>query len=414
MSLVTLIHAGMQRRERPTVALVLMGGGARTAYQVGVLRALVELLRASPGQHSPRGSAAGACFPFQILIGTSAGAINAAFLAGRAAAGLAAFDELAVFWSRLRSTDVYRLSVPAWARVHRFAAIVSLSRHIQAHGAMLDSTPLREMLRAGIRLDGVEHALRTRAIDALAVTASSYSSGVHWTFCQTARRELFQPWSHPGRRADFQPLTIEHLIASSAIPFLFPSAALRVDGREEHFGDGAMRQIAPLSPAWHLGASRVLVVGVGQPENWEVPGEATTAQRRGPTLGGMAGHVMASVFHDTLQADIEQTARVAETISRLPAEAAAAMAYRPLDVLSIAPSCSLDALAQEHTDELPLGVRRALAALGVLKGSGGTLASYLLFEPGFVNALIALGERDALAHRSELRQLVLADEQVQG
>ena len=118
---------------------------------------------------------------------------------------------------------------------------------------------------------------------------------------------------------------------------------------------------------------------------------------------------MASVFHDTLQADIEQTRRVAETISRLPAEAAAAMAYRPLDVLSIAPSCSLDALAQEHTSELPLAIRRALAALGVLKGSGGTLASYLLFEPGFVRALIALGESDALARRSELRQLLLGD-----
>lgn len=408
MSLVTLIHAGMQRRERPSLALVLMGGGARTAYQVGVLRALATMLRASVGADERRAEhATDAAFPFQVLIGTSAGAINAAFLAGRAALGLAAFDDLAVFWSRLRSADVYRMSVPAWARVHRFAAIVSLSRHIQAHGAMLDSTPLREMLRAGIHLEGIERALRGRAIDALAVTASSYSSGVHWTFCQTAGREVSQPWSHPGRRAEFQALTIDHLMASSAIPFLFPSAVLRVDGHEEHFGDGAMRQIAPLSPAWHLGASRVLVVGVGQPENWELPGESPARMRHGPTLGSMAGHVMASVFHDTLQADVEQTLRVAETISQLPADAAAAMAYRPLDVLSIAPTCSLDALAQRHTHELPLVLRQALAALGVLKGSGGALASYLLFEPGFINALIALGESDALAKRRELLQLVL-------
>ncbi len=408
MSLVTLIHAGMRRQERPSVALVLMGGGARTAYQTGVLRALAAMLRtpASADERRAEGGA-DATFPFRILIGTSAGAINAAFLAGRAAQGLAAFDDLAAFWRGLRSTDVYRMSVPTWARVHRFAAIVSLSRHIQTHGAMLDSTPLREMLCAGISLDGIEHALRVRTIDALAVTASSYTSGVHWTFCQTARREAFQPWAHPGRRAEFQALTIEHLMASSAIPFLFPSAALRVDGHEEHFGDGAMRQIAPLSPAWHLGASRVLVVGVGQPENWELPAESPAPARHGPTLGGMAGHLMASVFHDTLQADVEQTLRVAETISQLPAEAAAAIAYRPLDVLSIAPSCSLDALAQQHTNELPLVIRRALAALGVLKGSGGTLASYLLFEPGFVDALIALGESDALACRSELLKLVL-------
>lgn len=402
MSLDTIIHSGLRQFGRPTVALVLMGGGARTAYQVGVLRALAEMLREHPS--SPRS------FPFQVLVGTSAGAINAAFLAGRAMQGLQAFDQLAEFWGRLRSTDVYHLNVPRWARWLRFSRIavaLSMSKHARANGAIMDNAPLAQILRKGILLGGIEEALRSNTIDALAVTGSSYSSGVHWTFCHTASRSEFEGWSRPGRRAEFQPVTVAHLMASSAIPFLFPATALRVDGRKEHFGDGSMRQVTPLSPAMHLGARKILVVGVGQPERSGLGGDPAAALERSPTLGSMAGHVMASVFHDTLQADVEQTQRVTRTINRLPREAAEAMPYKPIDVLAIAPTRSLDALAQQHTGELPVAIRDALGALGVLKGSGGTLASYLLFEPGFVQALIAMGESDALAQKDELLELIL-------
>ena len=401
MSLATIIYAGMRQYERPSVALVLMGGGARTAYQVGVLRSVAAMLQSQPG--------AARSFPFQILVGSSAGAINAAFLAGRALEGLQAFEHLAEFWGRLRSTDVYRLSLPRWLRFSRVALVLSLSRHLQLNGALLDSTPLAAMLRQGVSFAGVEDALRARRIDALAVTGSSYSSGVHWTFCHTAGRDAFQPWSHPGRRAEFQPLTVDHLMASSAIPFLFPATTLRVDGREEHFGDGAMRQITPLSPAMHLGARKILVIGVGEPEQPGLAVDPLGTSARGPTLGSMAGHVMASVFHDTLQADVEQTRRVTETIHSLPPEAVAAMRYQAIEVLAMEPSQSLDALAQQYTTELPVPIREALGALGMLKGSGGTLASYLLFEPGFVHSLIALGESDAAARERELLALLVGE-----
>jgi NTE family protein len=251
--------------------------------------------------------------------------------------------------------------------------------------------------------------LRSNTIDALAVTGSSYSSGVHWTFCHTASRAEFQGWARPGRRAEYQRLSIDHLMASSAIPFLFPATSLQVDGRQEHFGDGSMRQVTPLSPAMHLGARKILVVGVGQPERPGLGVAQVAARAAGPTLGSMAGHVMASVFHDTLQADVEQTQRVTQTINSLPPEAAAAMPYRPIDVLAIAPTRSLDALAQQFTSELPASIGDALGALGILKGSGGTLASYLLFEPGFVQSLIEMGESDALAQREELLELILGD-----
>jgi NTE family protein len=399
MSLDTIIHAGLRQFGRPSVGLVLMGGGARTAYQVGVLKAVAGLLKAHP--------AASRTFPFQVLVGTSAGAINAAFLAGRAMQGLQAFEQLAEFWSRLRSTDVYTLNVPGWVRFSRVAVAWSLSRHARANGALLNNAPLGKILREGILLDGIDAALRSSTIDALAVTGSSYSSGVHWTFCHTASRADFRGWVRPGRRSEYQRLSIDHLMASSAIPFLFPATPLQVDGGEEHFGDGSMRQVTPLSPAMHLGARRILVVGVGQPERPGLGLSPEATRSRGPTLGSMAGHVMASVFHDTLQADVEQTQRVTQTINSLPPEAAAAMPYKAIDVLAIAPTRSLDGLAQQFTSELPVSIRDALGALGVLKGSGGTLASYLLFEPGFVQSLIEMGEADALERKDELMELLL-------
>lgn len=398
MSLDTIIHSGLRQFGRPTVGLVLMGGGARTAYQVGVLRALGRLLKGHPK--------ASRTFPFQVLVGTSAGAINVAFLAGRAMQGLQGFEQLAEFWTRLRSTDVYHLNVPRWTRFSSIATAISLSRHARANGALMDNRPLARTLQRGILLGGIQDALRSSTIDAVAVTGSSYSSGLHWTFCHTVSRNAFTGWHRPGRRAEYQPLEIAHLMASSAIPFLFPATKLQVDGRDEHFGDGSMRQVTPLSSAMHLGARKILVVGVSQPERSGLVAEGATSPR-GPTLGSMAGHVMASVFHDTLQADVEQTLRVNNTIRDLPAEVAGAMPFKAIDVLALAPSQSLDALAQQHTRELPRVIRDALGGLGILKGSGGTLASYLLFEPGFVQALLQMGESDALARKDELLEFVI-------
>jgi len=393
MSLSTIIDAGMTRPSRPVHALVLMGGGARTAYQVGVLQAVAQILKLQ-APHS-------LAFPFQVLVGTSAGALNAAYLAGAASQGLQAFDQLGRFWSRLRSSDVYELDVPRWARFSRLTTAFSLWRNARGRGAILNNMRLVDTLHHAISLPGIEYALQSEAIDAVAVTASSYTSGVHWTFCHSARDRPHDGWSRPGRRSEFQPLTIEHLMASSALPFLFPATPLWVDGRREYFGDGSMRQVSPLSPAMHLGAHRIMVVGAGQPQRAGLVGGALTLERE-PTLSGIAGHAMASVFHDTLQADVEQAQRVTRTLQQLPREIAGVLPYRSVEVLSIQPTQSLDALAQAHAHELPLSVRRALGGLGALKGGGGALASYLLFEPGFVQALIGLGEQDAYARKEEL------------
>ena len=399
MSLETIISSGLTRPDDSRPALVLMGGGARTAYQVGVLQALASMLSLSSQLAEP-------VFPFKILVGTSAGALNATYLASRASEGLHAFTYLATFWDSLRSSQVYHVKAPAWIRSSRIAAALFLSQQVRKQQAFLDNTALVDTLHKTIALGSIETALQNKTLYALAVTASSYSSGVHWTFCQTAGGQPVRSWSRPGRRADFQPITIEHLMASSALPFIFPSTPLWVDGRREYFGDGSMRQSSPLSPALHLGASKVMVIGVGQPERAGLSGGQIAAAGDRPTLGAIAGHAMASVFQDTLQADVEQAQRVTQTMRQLPREVAMVMPYRPVDILAISPSQSLDQLAQSHAHELPIAAYNALAGLGAVgsKGSpsGAAIASYLLFEPGFVKALMALGERDAYARKSEL------------
>ncbi|MDB5861639.1 MAG: Esterase of the alpha-beta hydrolase superfamily-like protein, partial [Ramlibacter sp.] len=249
MSLGTIIHSGLVRPSRIVRGLVLMGGGARTAYQVGVLGAVCAMLRVQPDQDER-------AFPFQVLVGTSAGALNVSYLASGAARGLVAFDELRSFWCDLHCDDVYRLEAPMWVRFSRLLTAVKLWGHARKQGAILDTMPLVDTLHRVISLEGIDAALQSKALDAVAITASSYTSGVHWTFCHTGADHKQEPWHRPGRRAEFQPLTIEHLMASSAIPFLVPATPLWVDGRREYFGDGSMRQVSPISPAVHLGAQK--------------------------------------------------------------------------------------------------------------------------------------------------------------
>jgi len=390
-----------------TRGLVLMGGGARTAYQAGVLQALAELIK-------PPNDKADA-FPFQVLVGTSAGALNATYLASRAIDGLAALSGLGEFWQGLHSDLVYHLPDTPMAKFSRWATALGVTLSARKQGAALDSMPLVDTLHRRIALNNIELALSRGDLKALAVTASSYTTGVHWTFCQTHQLASAKAWNRPGRRAELQDITIEHLMASSAIPFLFPATPLWVDGNMEYFGDGSMRQSSPLSPAVHLGANKILAIGVGQPQRRSMDltsasFQASLSSKQRPSLGNIAGHAMASVFNDTLMADVEQVQRVNQSIQELKNHlsehhgltVAQSLPFREVEVLAMQPSESLDALAQAHVHELPRPVRRVLEGLGALKGSGAGLASYLLFEPGFLRALIALGARDVAMRKEEL------------
>lgn len=371
--------------------LVLMGGGARTAYQAGALQAIGQLL-----SHS---GAAPVAFPFQVLVGTSAGALNATFLASKAQDGLLGLEALANFWAGIRTEAVYHLPQTPLDKFSRWATALGLLRSARAHASAMNSLPLVNTLHQAIALGRIDQALQQGALQALAVTASSYTSGVHWTFCQTRDGQPLT-WSRPGSRAEQQPITIEHLMASSAIPLIFPATPLWVDGGMEFFGDGSMRQISPLSSAVQLGADRILAIGVSQPQRLGPGQPSKTAER--PSLGTIAGHALASVFQDTLQADVEQITRMSQSLRDLPVAVQAALPMRPAEVLTLQPSTSLDAMAQAHAHTLPKPIRRVLEGLGALRGSGAALASYLLFEPEFVGTLMALGRADVQARAQEI------------
>ncbi len=389
--------------ETPLTGLVLGGGGVRAAYQVGVLQALAALRREALGPMAARHN------PFGVICGTSAGAITAASLACRADNFDRAVAQVAEVWSQFSADQVYRAdSIGVLRTGARWLTMLSLGWIIARWRRMpprslLDSTPLAGLLQRMVPLDRLPRLLARRHLHALAVTASSYSSGEHYTFYDSAAP--IPPWQRSHRVAAPTPLCHEHLMASSAIPFVFPATPLSWESRRGWFGDGSMRQTAPLSAAIHLGAQRLVIIGAGRMN--EPSGRASSSDAY-PTLAQIAGHAMSSIFLDALAVDIERMERINRTLSLLPEEARASTPLKQIDALVIAPSQRLDEIAARHIGSLPAPVRALLRGVGVAgrgqQASGASLASYLLFEAPFTQELMALGVADTLARQDEVRR----------
>lgn len=388
---------------RPVTGLVLTGGGARAAYQVGVLKAVAQIRRDCNG-------AAGN--PFDVIAGTSAGAINAAALACRADDFDAAVQTLLDTWSQFHAEQVYRadsLGVirtgARWLTMLSIGWVVARWRRARPR-SLLDNSPLRELLVKLVPLDRLRQVMDDGHLQALAVSASGYGSGLHVTFYDSKNHVV--PWNRSQRVSIAQSISIDHLLASSAIPFVFPAVRLGPKGRREYFGDGSMRQSAPISPAVHLGAERILVVGAGRMHEPAVPIEARIGSDEYPSLAQIAGHALSNIFLDALAVDIERLQRINRTLSLLSPEARSRSGLRAIDVLVIAPSQRLDDLAARHLASLPPSIRTLLRGVGVSgqgnDARGAALASYVMFEAPYTQELMALGETDTLNRRDEVAQ----------
>jgi NTE family protein len=372
-------------RIKPRAGLVLTGGGARAAYQVGVVKAVRDIL-GNPTRN-----------PFPIVCGTSAGAINAATLAVFADDFTRGVGNLLEVWEHMRCEHIYRTD--AWHIMRSgsrwLSAMMLLSRHNPI--SLLDNAPLRDMLEKNLDFAKIQANIDSGALYAVCVTASGYTSGQSVSFFQGGSG--LEGWERNQRIGAAVPMNLDLLLASSALPFIFPA----VKFNREYFGDGSMRQIAPVSPALHLGADRVLIVGTGR----QAGEEARQRSNVYPSIAQIAGHALNSIFLDSLMVDIERLERINRTVQLIPQDklSDSGVQLRPVKVLFITPSQPIERIAARFIHELPRTVRFILRPTGALNRSGSNLASYLLFEESFCRALIDLGYQDTVSRAAEVKEL---------
>ena len=369
--------------------LILAGGGARAAYQVGVLRAVAEILPSDTRQ------------PFPIITGTSAGAINALGLAGRTGSFRSRTRALTAIWASLSSESIYRTDARGVLRnaLRILWSMIRPSARPKHPLALLDNGPLGELLDDIVQFSRIEDAIARGELEGIGVTAMNYTNGRSTTFYQGQAH--LEPWMRAHRRSIACQLNVDHLMASAALPTLFPAVKLG----DHYYGDGALRQSRPLSPAIRLGADRLFIIGVSESRDDFAPvPEAESA----PTIPQVLGQMLNAVFLDSIQTDLETLRRINTLVAQMNSKqltAAGLADMRLIDTLNISPSCSLGELARQHIHELPRSMRWFLERTGSIKdsGSGGAL-SYVLFEQGYCQRLMQLGYDDAMARADDVRQ----------
>jgi len=366
------------------VGLVLSGGGARAAYQVGVLKAISRLL---PNDHGN---------PFDIISGTSAGAINAVALASYAGHYRLGIRQLERIWKNFSCDQVFRsnfTSVFSWSM--KFIMNTLFNYKAGEPVSLLDNTPLKQLLKKFISFDNIQKAIDNKDLHALSVTASGYSTGESVSFFQG--HNSLKNWQRLRRIGVRSRINLNHLLASSAIPTVFPAVKIN----REFFGDGAIRQLAPISPVLHLGANKILVIGVSGDNHKRKPREIMTHY---PSMGKIMNHMFNAAFLDSMESDVERLTRINNTISKIPDEIilSQGIPLRPVELLEISPSESIDDIAARHARELPRSLKFFFKTNTMGQKSSSGVLSYLLFERGFCRDLIQHGYEDAMKQKEEI------------
>jgi NTE family protein len=371
------------------IGLVLSGGGARAAYQAGVLLAISRMLP-DPQRN-----------PFPIICGTSAGAINAVAIASGASNYRQSVHYLAQMWKQLHIHDVYDASLAYFIKTffHFGISIATGGHGWRNPKSFLDNAPLRAFLGQAMPFDGIRHSLAQGSLQALALTASCFSTGMSVTFFES--QPHLDEWSRHQRMGVRERIGLDHLMATSAIPLIFPSTQIG----NLHYCDGAIRQMTPLSPALHLGADKLFIVGLTSQRPAVLERRAVSVV---PTPAQVFGHLLNSVFVDSMSMDMERLLRVNHTVSLLQGhqELCAQTSLKQVDIFMLSPSQSLESIAYQYAHEFPPVLRFLMKGAGGTKKRGMTLATYLLFEPGYCRALITLGYKDALAQKDAIRQFL--------
>lgn len=375
-----------------TVGLILSGGGARASYQVGVLKAIAEILP------QPERS------PFQVICGASAGAINASLIACESDRFFDGVKLLDALWADLDSDDVHRIGVRAIV-----SSLYRLARSLYRGGAinhdswsLFDNSPLRDLLSRVIRWERLDDRISAHDIDALSINTLGYTSGDNISFFQAARS--VRGWWRHRRVGVPVKLELDHLMASTAIPGIYPAVHIH----REYFGDGAVRHAAPLSPALHLGAKKLFVIGVSHNPR-ETPGPRLHTDYS-PSLAQMTTHLLNASFIDAIEEDIEGLMRINQIIDLLKPEDVTDLGLSKVDVMCITPSKAIDEVAARHLVCLPRSMRTLFKMLGATQTGGGSLASYLLFERPFIKELTDTGYADAMEMKQEILDFLVGDE----
>mgnify|MGYP000141189585 CR=1 FL=1 len=361
----------------PTCGLLLTGGGARAAYQVGVLKAIATKL--------PRNEKS----PFKVITGTSAGAINAVSMACYASCFHLGVKKTEWVWRNFSTEQVY---VTSWGGVWGYLLLNYLSKYskqgINRPTSLFNNQPLQELLQHLIDYKRIDRNILSGHLDAISVAASSYSDGDSIAFFQSS---LNHSWQRAKRKGVKTVLTTRHLLASSAIPLVFPS--VKIDN--QYFGDGSIHQLSPLSPTIHLGANKILLIGVEQPRKDKYYGESEFH----PNSATITGHLLDTVFTDSLNADLERMERINKTLAHVSSEKAG---LKKIETLLINPSRNFSQIAKNYYYQMPSAIRFLLRFIGVTKNTESALLSYILFEKSYTRKLIEVGYQDGLERLDEI------------